>query len=433
MLWRHCGIHFLFVSITLLAASLPLTAAEIKVSVIPDHDNWVYAVAEPIVFTVTAEAEGKPLSNGEIVWRIGPEQMAPFSQGTSSLQDGKLVLRSHGLDRPGFLRCIAEIAADGKTYRGLAAGAYEPERIQPTTPMPDDFETYWKGELEKQKEIPLDPIMEPIENEGSENVDLYHVSFACASRSSRFYGMLAVPKGDGPFPALLQVPGAGVRPYQPNKGWAAQGAIHLAVGIHGFPVNLPQRVYDNLRAGALDDYPSIRLDDRDRYYYRRVFLGCARAVDFLFQLEKFDGKTLGIHGGSQGGALSIITAGLDKRIRFIAAQFPAMCDHYGYLHERAGGWPHLFRGQNPFNCTPEKIKTAVYYDVVNFARILDQPILMDLGYNDETCPPTSMFSAYNVISSPKEMQIIPRQGHFYLPEQIEYYEAWLRNKLKETN
>jgi hypothetical protein len=47
--------------------------------------------------------------------------------------------------------------------------------------------------------------------------------------------------------------------------------------------------------------------------------------------------------GSQGGALSIVTAALDSRVRGLAAYYPALSDVTGYLHNRAGGWPHMFR------------------------------------------------------------------------------------------
>jgi hypothetical protein len=40
-----------------------------------------------------------------------------------------------------------------------------------------------------------------------------------------------------------------------------------------------------------------------------------------------------------------------------------------------------------------------------------------MGFNDETCPPTSMYAAYNVISAPKELFIVPETGHWTYPEQ----------------
>jgi cephalosporin-C deacetylase len=42
------------------------------------------------------------------------------------------------------------------------------------------------------------------------------------------------------------------------------------------------------------------LDNRDRYYYRRVYLGCVRANDFLTRHPKWDGVNLAVTRGSQG-------------------------------------------------------------------------------------------------------------------------------------
>ena len=103
----------------------------------------------------------------------------------------------------------------------------------------------------------------------------------------------------------------------------------------------------------------------------------------------------------------------------------------GYLNGRAGGWPHLFDKNNlPFNNLKEKIETVGYYDVVNFARLLKVPGLYTWGFNDETCPPTSMYSAYNVITAPKELFLALETGHWTYPEQRERFNNWLEQKLK---
>ena len=81
--------------------------------------------------------------------------------------------------------------------------------------------------------------------------------------------------------------------------------------------------------------------------------------------------------------------------------------------------------------TPEKIETSKYYDVVNFARRLRVPGLYSWGYNDATCPPTSMYSAYNVITAPKTLLLALETGHNTTPEQAERVEQWLENFLKD--
>ena len=64
------------------------------------------------------------------------------------------------------------------------------------------------------------------------------------------------------------------------------GIITLEIGIHGIPVNLDPQVYNDLAAGALAGYNTVKMNDRNTHYYKRVYLGCVRAVDFIFSLAR---------------------------------------------------------------------------------------------------------------------------------------------------
>jgi cephalosporin-C deacetylase-like acetyl esterase len=139
-------------------------------------------------------------------------------------------------------------------------------------------------------------------------------------------------------------------------------------------------------------------------------MGCIRAVDFINSLPEFDGENLAVNGGSQGGALSIITAGLDNRIKYLAAFYPALSEMTGYLKGRAGGWPHMYKSFDK-NKNPNWINTTAYYDVVNFARKLKIPGWYSWGFNDNVCPPTSMYAAYNSITAPKELHKFLETAH----------------------
>jgi cephalosporin-C deacetylase-like acetyl esterase len=211
-----------------------------------------------------------------------------------------------------------------------------------------------------------------------------------------------------------------VRPYAGSPWAARRGVIHLAVGIHGVPVNLDPAVYTALGRGALAGYWSFGLDGRDTYYYRRVILGAVRAGDFLLGLPQADARGYGVYGSSQGGALAIITAALDPRVTRLSAIHPALSDHEAFLRGRAGGWPHLFAEWNrAAHAKPDKIATARYYDVANFARLVRVPGWYSWGFNDTVCPPTSTYAAYNVIAAPKTLFPVPETAHWTYPEQWE--------------
>jgi cephalosporin-C deacetylase-like acetyl esterase len=420
----------------LLLLSLKIIIAQpveriVKVVVAPDHKDWTYKIGEKVKFTVTVLQFGNPLSNARIHYEIGPEKMEPFKIDSTTLASGKITLDGGTLKKPGFLRCIVNATVDGKQYRNLATAGFEPQAIEPTVELPADFKQFWNKAKSDLAQIPLDARMTLLPERCTENVNVYHVNLQNYKVGTRMYGVLCVPKKEGKYPALLRVPGAGVRPYGGDIATAEKGIITFEIGIHGVPVNLDVSFYSSLGAAALDGYPNYNLDDRDRYYYKRVYLGCVRANDFLTSLPQFDGTHLGVAGGSQGGALSIITASIDPRVKYLAAFYPALSDVTGYLKERAGGWPHLFSKNNlAFNNTKEKIKTVGYYDVVNFARSLNVPGIYSWGFNDETCPPTSMYAAYNVINAPKSLFLALETGHWTFPEQNEKLNNWMVNQLK---
>ena len=398
----------------------------IKVIVSPDHKDWTYKVNEKAIFTVQVMQYGNLLDNVTVDYETGPEAWPDVKKEGVVLKNGRTEFTGT-MKVPGFYRVRVWAVVDGRRYEGLATAAFEPEKIQPTVKEPADFDAFWAGVIEQARKVSLDPKLTLMPERCTSDVNVYHISFQNDAFSSRIYGILAVPKKPGKYPAILKVPGAGIRPYTGDTRLASMGFITLEIGIHGIPVNLDLQAYLDLSGGALANYWSIRMNDKNTHYYKRVYTGCVRAVDFIYTLPEFNGTDVAVTGGSQGGALTIVTAGLDPRIKFAAAMYPALCDHTGYLNKRAGGWPHYFKDTNP---KPGEVETLQYYDVVNFAKRIKVPGYYTWGFNDLTCPPTSMYSAYNVITAPKELYIYQETGHWTFPEQAEKLTVWLNNKLK---
>jgi len=403
----------------------------VRLQVVLDRADWTYAPGSEVRFRVFATRDGHPFPLPEVTWKVGPEMVAPIQEKTGPLPAEGLNVKAAGLKEPGFVRLVATATLDGQDYKASATAAFAPEKITPTVDEPADFDAFWAAGKEALAKLPVDAKLTPMPESSNGKVDCWQVSLqnvgADTTGTSRFYGVLCEPKGEGPFPALLQVPGAGVRAYRGNVEMAEKGIITLQVGIHGLPVNLDPSVYESLGAAALNGYPTFNLDERDRYYYRRVYLGCVRANDFLVTRPRYDGKTLGVTGGSQGGALTIVTAALDPRVKLLAAYYPALSDITGYVKGRAGGWPHMFREEK--RRLPLRIANIAYYDVVNFARRVKAPGLYSWGFNDEVCPPTSMYSAYGVLPGEKSLLLALETGHFTTPEQVRKVNDWLLQRL----
>ncbi|MDR3220163.1 MAG: acetylxylan esterase [Dysgonamonadaceae bacterium] len=413
-----CALFYLFGINTIVYAQPVQKWVNIIVS--PDHADWKYQTKETATFTIQVYKDNVLMKNIPVDYEIGPELFPVEKKQAVLLKNGELLLKA-SMNEPGFLRCKVIALIDGVKYEEMATVGYNPEKIQPATSEPVDFDEFWSNTIREARKIPLDARMVLLPEKCTSSLNFYEVSFQNERPDSRIYGILAIPKKQGKYPAILRVPGAGIRPY---SGFSYNDKIiTLEIGIHGIPVTLSAEVYKNLSAGALGDYWRFHINDRDKHYYKRVYTGCVRAVDFIYSLSEFDGNTVGVTGGSQGGALSIVTAGLDSRIRFLAAYYPALCDFAGYLNKRAGGWPHYFRNVSQ---KPNEVETLAYFDVVNFARRVKAPGWYSWGFNDTTCPPTSMNAAYNVIPGEKELKVYLNTGHWTYPEQRAVGDAWLK-------
>lgn len=422
--YRTGAISTIVIALLTAYCSVCYSKENVSVNIMLDHDDWVYNLGEEALFRITITGDTPtPFS---VNYEVGPEKMQPVRKGSFTSNRKEFVIDGNTMNTPGFLRCTVTYTYEDKTFTQHATAAFEPEEITPTINYPNDFSSFWQETIAEARLIPLDTRMTLIEEKSTEHYDVFEVSYLNYEYENRSYAILTVPTKDGKYPAIIRFPGAGVHPLGGNLGIADKEVITLDLYIHPFPMNWEREFYDGLRESAYIEYKFWGTSHRESHYFKRVITGCVKAIDVIYGLSKFDGNNLAAWGSSQGGALSIITTSLDKRIKMLVALCPAMCDYTGYLYGRAGGWPHFFNEENreKYN-NPDVLETLPYYDVVNFARNITVPGFFSWGYNDETTPPTSFYSAYNVIKAPKKVLIIPEGKHRIYPVQREQTVQWI--------
>lgn len=422
---RYSIISLLFL-IYFAGAAQSQKADLIRIMAAPVSDSYEVAINERADFNVAIYKYGKIVKNASITYTIAPEQMDAKITKSIVLKDGQGLLEGIKLSEPGFIRLTVSYK-DGETvYENTATAGVALKDLKTYTVLPTDFDAFWTRAIEDARKIPLEPLLTRMPEKDTPTKHAYHVRFNHGNKSF-IYGILTVPNAPGKYPAILHVPGAGVRPYE-GTDYNDQ-IISLQMGIHGIPVNLyDSDIYENLRNGALYKYYNNRMDDRNRYYFKRVYTACVRAIDFIHTLQEFDGENIGVTGGSQGGALTIVTAALDSRVDAIAAYYPALSDLEGYKHNRAGGWPR-FDGKG-LEYSEQLLKVGRYYDVVNFARKLKIPGYYGYGYNDDVCPATSITAMLNEIKAKKQVVIAYDVAHWMYPEIKEQGKNWLYNYLQ---
>ena len=399
-----------------------------------DHIDRNYQTGQPAYVKLQAFAGGVPLENVYVHYTHGDEMM-PLSTGDSILiQSGEALIPIGTRQEPGFRTCHLRFTVDGKEYKDIVKVGYSTESIRPVIPMPQDFEKFWSKVLKKVRSIPMDVEVTPMPQYDSPSVKVSLVKIVCGENGRSIYGFLAQPKKEGKYPVLFTPPGAGVKKIDPILNYAEMGFISLNIEIHGFLPDQSVEEYKKLNE-QYGSYPRFNIHDPHTYYYKDVYAGCVRAVDYLCSLPQFDGKNVCVTGGSQGGALTIVTAALHPRVTCLAPFYPALSDMNGFLHRRAGGWPKFFRDEKTISemeeaSIEEAVHTLSYYDVVNFAKLIKVPGFYSFGYNDETCSATSIMSVINSVSAPKKVVITPTSGHWRFPITNMESIQWMKEQCK---
>lgn len=401
----------------------------------PNNTNWLYQLNEEAKVTVALYEYGILQTDLTVQYSYGQEQMPAEKSGSVTLKKGEAVISIGTMKHPGFKDLQLSIKLNGETYKHHIKLGFEPEKLTPYVKFPTDFVSFWDKAKEESSKIAMEVTRVFVPEYSSNTVDCYLLKIQVFKKDNFIYGYLTVPKKEGKYPVVFAPPGAGIKPMNPLKDmfYAENGYIRFDMEIHGIRPNLDIETYKEIsRAFASGDtsYLVNGLEHRDSYYMKKAYLACVRALDYLVTLPEWDGKNLIAQGASQGGALALIATALDTRITACAVSHPALSDMAGYKGGRAGGYPHLFTKFNGMD-TPEKLKTLEYYDVVNFAKLINVPVLMTWGFNDDVCPPTTSYIVYNTLKSKKEALITPVNEHWISMNTRHQILDWIKKNTKE--
>lgn len=390
----------------------------VTLTVSADRPDAIYHSGEIATFTIKVMQGDQRLADGQVVctfstdgWKPQPPQTVVVTDGTASIS-GKL-------DKPGFLLLRAAL---GQTS-ALAGAGFDPLQVQPSMPLPEDFDQFWETQKAALAKVAVNSTLTPVQTP-TDGVEAFDVQIECLGKPvSGYFGRPQNAK-PGSLPAILFVHGAGVRSANlTSTSWAIQegGMLAFDINAHGIPNGKPAAFYTALNEGELKDYRSAGRQDREICYFKGMFLRLVRAIDFLTAQPEWDGRTLIVYGSSQGGFQAFAAAGLDPRVSFICAGVPAGCDHTGSYVDRISGWPKLVLVDGQGSPDPVSLQAARYFDCVNFAaRSKCKGAAVTVGYIDTTCPPTSVYAAYNALPVPKAIHADIAAGHTNTPSASEF-------------
>ena len=344
---------------------------------------------------------------------------------------------------PGFYDIYFTVhATSAPKYTGRVTFGYCIDEMPVVDSCPKDLAKFWKKAVKGLNKVPLNATRTFVREMTNEEIDAYNLAEASipdrydpkgvkhdkvkvyklqfdsaydnAEGRRPYYGWLAVPDGEGPFPGLLVLPGFGNSSLPIPAEHARHGYASLMLQIHGLDIDLPRDEYKYPRDAGYGKKGS-RSDKLDDDYYYYVYLACAQAVRCLAAQPDIDGKRLGVCGGSQGAHLATVTAAIAPEIGAAAS---VLC-HWAY-------WPWRSRVEALNAAKAHGLDQPVpafdrgkaldnhmsYYDPVNFATIIKAPFLMGLCLNDTPSPATSVHAVYrNLAAKQKELHVSVGTDH----------------------
>jgi len=424
----------------------------------PFHANGIYALGEKVGWTVTP-AQGAMPPKGRFSYTIKSNNLDVVKTGSFDLSSGTATIETT-FDQPAMLYVTvdyqaglepsltpAEYAQVNRDLKSLLekndpalksllgkypgyellhpefsfsafaenrvatlGAAVAPTLLRPAVSAPADFDSFWAAQLARLRRIPVDPVITPMPT-SQPGVKLFRVRLD--SVDSHVQGYLAMPDRRGKFPALIIYQWAGVYALQPE--WAtdraAEGWLTLDVDSHDLP---PEQ-----GTGVPRDYPTIGDRSRDTSYFLDMYLRDTRALQYVRSSPRWDGKTVVLTGTSMGGQQSLVTAGLNPgKVTAVLVNEPAGADSNGDLHGRRAGYPNWDSGD------PQIMRTALYFDTVNFTPHITAATLIAMGFIDTTAPPAGIWTELDEIRAPKEaVPMIESEHNNLTPDK---QDAWLK-------
>lgn len=302
---------------------------------------------------------------------------------------------------------------------------HELREYQGISPKPDDFDAYWKRALAELDATPPDPRIETNPVIRPRTVTVSDLTFSGVGGAA-IYAKLYQPHEHSAenHPAVLFFHG-----YSGNSGdWAD---FKLALASQGFTV---AAMDCRGQGGRSQDVASVRgntlrghiirgLEEEspDKLLYRSIFLDTVQLARVVMDLPGVDAGRVGTFGGSQGGALSIVCAALEPRIRRCVSEYPFLSDYRRVwemdLDKRA--YEELamyFRLFDPLHRREEEVfRKLGYIDIQHLAPRIRAETLMALTLLDDVCPPSTQFAVFNKITAPKHEALYQDFGHEPLP------------------
>ena len=287
----------------------------------------------------------------------------------------------------------------------------------PALVEPPDLDAFWSITLAEARSRPLAASFMPVES-GLTEISSHDVTFA-GYGGSPVKGWLHLPAhGAGSLAAVVEYLG-----YGGGRGlahervlWAAAGYAHFVMDTRGQGAGWMVGATpdpDDPGDPAHPGFMTRGIEHPERYYYRRLYTDAVRAVEAVRSHPRVDPARVVVTGQSQGGGLSLAAAGLADDLLGVMPDVPFLSDFPRAVtlvdtdpYAEIARYLRVHRDR-----ADEVASTLAYFDVAILGRRAVAPALFSVALMDETCPPSTVYAAYNAYGGPREIREYPFNNH----------------------
>ena len=298
---------------------------------------------------------------------------------------------------------------------------HELQEYRGINPRPGDFDTFWDNALKELDGIKPNVELKHVDPLGAINAELFDLTFTGVG-GARVYAKYLRPKAAKNCPAVLQFHGYSMSSgdWHDKLAFVSQGFAVAALDCRGQGGRSEDNssVTGNTKEGhlirGLDGPP-------EKLLFRQLFLDTVQLARIVMAQPEVDPTRVATWGGSQGGALSLVCASLEPRIRKCVSVFPFLSDYkrvweMDLAKDAYNDIKQYFRRFDPLHQRVDEIFTKLgYIDIQNLTPRIKADVLMAVTLMDNICPPSTQYAAYNKITSKKEAVIFRDFGHEGLP------------------
>jgi cephalosporin-C deacetylase-like acetyl esterase len=411
--------------LTLRPVAKPTASQAIGVSIDCASEDFLLPGRQPLSFDLKAKNYSSNPQRGRFLFQVRDyltHEVVAEKVTTFKLDAGEEAAIPTDLtfERPGPYRgrVLVDDGQDRSSNEEASSHQEQPRGVEwvfvndfpdysPPQTRPLGFDKFWKHTLSELAAIPMDVQLTLIPEQSDQHSDAYKVSLATLN-GRRFYGWYWKPRKPGRYPVRLELPSSGI--YKRTAAQVPHGltSCGMWIAVHGLPVELDFDTRPDDPAAW--NYWTHGIEKPETSMWRTIYASMVRAVDFLSSRPEVDGDRIMAAGGSQGGGLTMVLAGLDDRIAFAAPAHSGLCRLDWTVQHKPGFWPFDMSKKPAGQTEGQFLHTLRYFDAANFTADIRCPVFAEVSLLDTVTASGNQIAALTHVR-PELLQLICDPWH----------------------